>query len=699
MEILRHGPAHNQLLSPLTQYLALCGNFGAVSVQVPFEHAQFRARLRPLMYQESERLRQLQVRETGCDLRDILAKVPGLIAALAEARGAGQSGDPTSDDVNVRTTEAARIRGEDPQSMTHLELILSASELALLPFELAEAPAGFPGAGKPLVLQSQTPICLTRRVRSNDRPTAPWDRTPRILFAAANPGSTIPLQQHVNALVRSLQPWIDRSLVSERGETDVYKDQLTILPQATWESIDQTIGDAIDKPPHRPFTHVHILAHGGGYTEGGDPRFGIVLHDPANPEKADIVSGQRLALALRAQGKGGDSEFTCPSVVTIASCYGAQQRSVVGAGASVAHTLHESGIPLVLASQFPLTFEGSVHFTRLLYRGFLRGHDPRILIIRLRRELSGLFPNSHDWGGIVAYAALSRELEPQLRRLRYHQAKRSIAMAFDRYDTIIRDREASKPTAQDSKGDEIKRVEELLKWLDGSRRRLMQVEKESSGEQKSDVNGLLAGTRKKEAEIEFYRIFKVPADEQPVPADTPKDVLKHREAHMAPVWNALRDAREYYRGAFHADQHSTWALVQELAINLVLNDVCESRNLRLWKLAYHSSMWDRNDSDLNRRVSAHSNLVELYLQAKYLGAPFGTNSRKPEQRAKQHLTKLLGLANATHRELKSLRRQLQRYIKVFPVLQKEPGGRNSPFHKIKNLVEELLAVIAAGCGR
>jgi hypothetical protein len=45
LELLRHGPAHNQLLSPLTQYLALCGNHPAVTVSAPFEHKQMTARL------------------------------------------------------------------------------------------------------------------------------------------------------------------------------------------------------------------------------------------------------------------------------------------------------------------------------------------------------------------------------------------------------------------------------------------------------------------------------------------------------------------------------------------------------------------------------------------------------------------------------------------------------------------------------
>ena len=50
LELLRHGPAHNQLLSPLTPYLALCENHGAVTLHMPFEHSQFMHRLDALGY-------------------------------------------------------------------------------------------------------------------------------------------------------------------------------------------------------------------------------------------------------------------------------------------------------------------------------------------------------------------------------------------------------------------------------------------------------------------------------------------------------------------------------------------------------------------------------------------------------------------------------------------------------------------------
>ncbi len=54
LEILRHGHAHNQLLSPLTQYLALCGSHPAVSLTVPFEHRDLQHLLSRMSYKDEK---------------------------------------------------------------------------------------------------------------------------------------------------------------------------------------------------------------------------------------------------------------------------------------------------------------------------------------------------------------------------------------------------------------------------------------------------------------------------------------------------------------------------------------------------------------------------------------------------------------------------------------------------------------------
>ena len=60
LEFLRHGPAHNQLLSPLTRYLALCNSHQAMSVEMPWEHAELAQRLEVLRYLGED---QVQVRQ------------------------------------------------------------------------------------------------------------------------------------------------------------------------------------------------------------------------------------------------------------------------------------------------------------------------------------------------------------------------------------------------------------------------------------------------------------------------------------------------------------------------------------------------------------------------------------------------------------------------------------------------------------
>jgi len=117
VEFLRPGPPHNHLLSPLTQYLAICNNSGAGVVTVPYEHAEFERRLRLLRYEAGEpEERRPVLHEIGQQMGNILGAVPGLPGAL------------TVDPHQLGT-------------MIQLRITLSASELAMLPFELAKVPA------------------------------------------------------------------------------------------------------------------------------------------------------------------------------------------------------------------------------------------------------------------------------------------------------------------------------------------------------------------------------------------------------------------------------------------------------------------------------------------------------------------------------------------------------------------------------
>src|SRR5262249_30141163 len=93
--------------------------------------------------------------------------------------------------------------------LVQLELVFSAAELSLLPFELATSPRGFPGEGLPLSIQVTTPIVMTRSIPAANGRDCRWGIKPKVLFAWASPPEMpgVPHQAHLAALIRALAPW------------------------------------------------------------------------------------------------------------------------------------------------------------------------------------------------------------------------------------------------------------------------------------------------------------------------------------------------------------------------------------------------------------------------------------------------------------------------------------------------------------
>ncbi|UCF17247.1 MAG: hypothetical protein JSW59_07255, partial [Phycisphaerales bacterium] len=81
LEFVRPGPPHNQLLSPLTPYMALCGGGSPITFYLDFEHHQFLHRLKRLRYLVTtggrsgvaihDELREAAVAEVGRDVARI----------------------------------------------------------------------------------------------------------------------------------------------------------------------------------------------------------------------------------------------------------------------------------------------------------------------------------------------------------------------------------------------------------------------------------------------------------------------------------------------------------------------------------------------------------------------------------------------------------------------------------------------------
>ncbi|MCA9065185.1 MAG: CHAT domain-containing protein, partial [Planctomycetaceae bacterium] len=397
LQLLRHGETQNQLLSPLTDYLALCGDHPSTTVRFPLKHRSLLTRLRAMDYGDSTLTRLDQKDELSALVTDVLEDVPGLISELATCQ----------------------------KQLAHLSLASSAAELAMVPFELALTPAGIPGAGQPLCLQPHVPVCLTRRSRNVNKPRVNWRRKTRILMISSDAGGEIPVRAHYAALRKAIDPWLDLETRSDDSlRQKSIQQHLYFLHNPTMKQLSDLL-----KVEH--FSHVHLLAHGAP-TDSESTQFGVVMPGVSQSCPAEVVSGERLGEIL---GFRPEHPNRSPLFVSLAVCQSGRHSSVIMPGSSMAFQLHDKGIPVVVGSQFPLSFAGSIIMTRELYDGLLRGQDPRIVVWNTRRALHAQSANCitldtdggppiyhapmHDWASMTVYAEFPDNIDdilPDLER-------------------------------------------------------------------------------------------------------------------------------------------------------------------------------------------------------------------------------------------------------------------------------------------
>ena len=97
-----------------------------------------------------------------------------------------------------------------------------------------------------------------------------WDRPPRILFVSASPENmTVPAKAHVAALRSAIDPWVKWAPSAEERVENV-KTLLTVITDASLESIRQACDNT-------DYTHVHVLAHGVPFDDGGENRYAFAM--------------------------------------------------------------------------------------------------------------------------------------------------------------------------------------------------------------------------------------------------------------------------------------------------------------------------------------------------------------------------------------------------------------------------------------
>ena len=438
LELLRDGPSHNQLLSPLTVYLAACQNRPPESLRLAIEHRDFLRWQGGLTYADGGLGKRGRAREASAE---------------SAPRGSSRSRLDAIDDATKAVTGVlGSIRAliaelaSEPCDWRHIHLVLDAAELGALPFELAHAAPGLMVEGERLFLQQNARVTLTRQTRRVANSVVDWPVRPRILCVVAD--GDLPVDAHVLALRQAIDPWIgwndsdsfetpgiDRAPRAEVSDEQREENPETLRENRRREAqqmltviVGASLEDVSRETRTTQYTHVHILAHGAPLDDVGPGQTLYGLCFRGERGGMDVVDGDRLESALR-------STHACshPTVVTVATCEGASvSGGILGPGASVAHALHAKGIPLIVSAQFPLTKGASAIFTEMMYAGILRGEDPRKVVHAIRRELFVAYPDTHDWASLVVYASFPPDLDVQLRRVGMAAEKLAIETAVER---------------------------------------------------------------------------------------------------------------------------------------------------------------------------------------------------------------------------------------------------------------------------
>jgi len=648
LELVRPGPPHNQLLSPLTPYMALCGEGSPITFHIDLEHHQMLSRLERLRYvtrqgagvaEVPERMREAALLEVGTDVKRVLSDVRSLLGEIARARASHPDDD-------------ARGRA------VHLRLVLGGSELALIPFEMAFAPQAFPGEGLEFCLQLAMPVVPTRETRSSRQLPVAWDRPvpPRVLFVSAAPeGLTVPTEAHIHALRAAIEPWVEWP----KGETPATVDameeaRLDSVRNSLRLIVNATIEDIREYCARERFTHVHILAHGATYEAAGEERFGVALCQVNDRTRKDVVSGGRLAEALQPPSHDG-AWRSSPLVVTLATCDSGDQRSVLVPGGSIAHDLHVAGIPWVFASQFPLTVRGSVRMTETLYPLLLRGDDPRETLYEVRRQLHMSAERDHDWAALVAYASVPENFDDQIYNFFQKQTHGAIQVALARADDLVAPPTSQDPTRKDppapgqaARDTERERQLDLAsKGLNLWRARLPKGSGEQDRTRRAECYGIHGSVYKR---VALLRLSKS--------KDDPR------------VATLLGDALTYYRKAMDewastGEKHH-WVATQALSIGAVLGGVPD---VSTFSLARELAGRDLLRGSPEGQAWAHGTLAELEMLGLYhlRDAPraAGTTAEAVRDSVVKHCRAIVDLMGPASFHVHSTRRQFQRYVDVW----------------------------------
>ena len=662
LEILRHGPAHNQLLSPLTQYLALCGSHPAVSLTVPFEHRELQYLLSRMNYEEGLN------ETTAPDRAFARTRLSQAVTCLLEQIPA--------------LPHEGRVGADE---LLHLRLMTTPQELAMLPFELADPPSGFQSGGQPLLIGPTPDVVLTREVRRSSSVRVRVPPTPKVLLVAAAPSGQIPLEANRSAIEEAIRPWARPAIRDGVLALDL-DPHLVVAEQASLDEIREHCASG-------SFTHVHILGHGDELREPGKEGFGLALWN-RQKTNMEVVDGTALARALRPPQD--DSAWAKPWCVVLCTCYSSNIGGVVHPTASLAHALHVAGIPFVVASQYPLTFGAANKLCQTLYPLELRGEDPRRTLRDVRHAIASHMRQTHDWASLIAYAAWPSDVEQQLDEVRLARVFAQLEAAQDWADRVIAHADvrgdseagasviarslrmveaASKRLKYEARSKERERDE--IRYRKGPDEMSPHERRHLQGNVTTlltEIYGLLGSASKRRARLHDHQGMSVQAEE--ALCEAAGWYLKGTELQATEHWTSCQSFVLLGLGC----REEGWAGENERS--------SAREQWRVAKIAATRALQEPSD-----RVWAYATLIEVELWRPVLGmSREATNEARKKcqdeatERAKGYLRELIEEAKFDKFPLQSTVRQLRRYIDWWG-----QAGYVSP--EMIERVNQLLAVV------
>lgn len=618
IEILRLGRAYNYNLNPDFKYIALCGSRPAVEFSVTSDQADFNSRLSQMRYTASGQSR--------AEAIGFFQKLAGEIFAAMKPF--------SDDDVNA-------------ENWLHVPLVLTPKELSQIPFELALTPNA--ADQRPLLLNPQKRITLTREVRQEAVRRFAWPARPRILYAWANPNETVPFREHQQALINVIKSLVPPMPGSAEPVADLAK-MITILPTASLSSIAKEV-KAAEK---NPYTHIHLLAHGfkKRNEETDVVSFGIVLHDAADEKKACYATGEELATALL--GTGSEP----PAIVSLMTCDSGNQGNVLSATGSIAHELHNAGIPCIFASQFPLTVPGSIKLVDVLYTQLIaEAADPREALYFTREALyrSDAGNDTHDWASLVAYVHLPDDIGLQLEDVKLKMLIAAMKAAAAWTDHVFSFHHEIAPTKIACVYDDV--MQRLNKATAG----LLQCVKDgcstlATPALQAEHFGLLGSGYKRIAEHHF-RMAKTVTDEG------------EKANGFVKADAALKKAIDCYFKGFGVHPSNHWNAMQYLSLKAVTEGTLRTEAAMVAMTQFMAEKTERESNGKNK-AWAWGTLVEFYLLQPITGTDVSAGTENGAwQTAKEYVSKILKSQLSDQSKLEvidSTSRQLERYMTWWP---------------------------------